>query len=231
MTVNLLHDRCDAADFARVLDEADPDAIVAQELAPSCADVISEKYRHHRLRPALDFVGGGIATRFEATFGEIDMPARPGSSATFEVHGTRVRLGGVHLLNPINFPWWSAARGRGKQLDGLFAWLDEEPSMPTVVAGDFNASPAWPAYKRVEEKLTDLIGQHAERRELTAEPTWGWRPGWPRMLRIDHVFGVGARAIAVEVRPVRRSDHAAVIVDLELTAPAPDQSPVPRSKA
>ena len=229
MTVNLLHDRCDAADFSRILDETDPDAVVTQELGPSCADVLVGKYRHHRLRPALDFVGRGIATRFEATFGEIEMPARPGTSATFDVHGTQVRLGGVHLLNPINFPWWRAARNRGKQLEGLFAWLDEEPSSPTLVAGDFNASPAWPAYKRVDERLTDLVGEYAERRGLAAEPTWGWRPGWPRMLRIDHVFGVGVSANAVEVSPVRGSDHAAVIVDLELIAPGPDQSPVPRS--
>lgn len=103
--------------------------------------------------------------------------------------------------------------------------------MPTLVAGDFNASPAWPAYKRVEERVTDLVGQYAERRGQTTEPTWGWRPGWPRMLRIDHVFGVGVRATAVEVRPVRGTDHAAVIVDLELTGPDSDQSPVPRSKA
>ena len=228
MTVNLLHDRCDAADFSRVLDEADPDAVVTQELGPSCANVIVGRYPHHRLRPALDFVGRGIATRFEATFEEIEMPARPGTSATFDFHGTQMRLGGVHLLNPINFPWWRAAQGRSKQLEGLFAWLDEEPSLPTLVAGDFNASPAWPAYKRVEERLTDLVGEYAERRGQAAEPTWGWRPGWPRMLRIDHVFGVGVRARVVEVRPVRGSDHAAVIVDVELTAPGPDQSPVPR---
>lgn len=231
MTVNLLHDRCDVADFARVLDEADPDAVVTQELGPSCAHVVAGKYDHHRLRPAVDFVGRGIATRFEASFGEIDMLARPGTSATFDLDGMEVRLGGVHLLNPINFPWWRSARGRGKQLEGLFTWLDEAPSVPTLVAGDFNASPAWPAYKRVEERLTDLVDQFVERRGETPEPTWGWRPGWPRMLRIDHVFGAGVRANAVELRPVRGSDHAAVVVDLELAERDPDQSPVPRSKA
>jgi endonuclease/exonuclease/phosphatase (EEP) superfamily protein YafD len=36
------------------------------------------------------------------------------------------------------------------------------------------------------------------------------------MLRIDHVFGRGARVIETRVDPVRGSDHAAVTVDLVL---------------
>jgi endonuclease/exonuclease/phosphatase (EEP) superfamily protein YafD len=36
------------------------------------------------------------------------------------------------------------------------------------------------------------------------------------MLRIDHVFGSGARVVRTVVEPVRGSDHAALVVDLEL---------------
>ena len=216
MTVNLLHERCDVADFARVLDETDPDVVVAQELGPYCADVISGKYPHHRLRPALGFFGRGIASRLDAVFGDIDMPVRPGTSAQLDVHGIEVRLGGVHLLNPITFPWWRSVQARRRQLDGLFDWLDEEEGRPVLVAGDLNASPIWPAYKRMEARLTDLVADRAARDGRSAEPTWGWRPGWPRMLRIDHVFGSGLRAEKVEVEPVRGTDHFAVIVDLDV---------------
>lgn len=216
MTANLLHDRCDASDFARLLEDMEPDILVCQELGPFCADVVASAYPHQRLRPALGFTGRGIATRFEASFGEIDMPGRPGTSALLDVDGARVRLAGVHLLNPIAFPWWESVRARSRQLDGLFDWLGEDTTGPVLVAGDFNASPIWPAYRQVVSRLDDLVADHAERQGDRARPTWGWRPGWPKMLRIDHVFGTGIEATAVQVEPIVGTDHAAVVVDLEL---------------
>lgn len=215
MTANLLHERCDADDLARVLADVDPDVLVTQELAPHCAEVVYATYPNHRLRPSIDFTGRGIATRLDAEFGEIDMPDRPGTSALLSVDGTVVRLAGVHLLNPINFPWWAAARSRRRQLDALSAWLGSGDDRPTVVAGDFNASPAWPAYKLMARTMTDLVVEWAERVNRETEATWGWRPGWPRLLRIDHVFGSRVYALDVEVRPIASTDHAAVIVDIE----------------
>lgn len=216
MTVNLLHERCDVADFARVLDEAGPDILVTQELGPWCAEVIRGVYPNHRLRPSIGFTGRGIATRFDVEFGEIDMPGRPGTSAVLDVEGIEVKLAGLHLLNPIHFPWWVAARARRRQLEGLFDWLDEVHDGPVLVAGDFNASPSWPVYKLMEGRLTDLVADSARRESLDTERTWSWRPGWPRMLRIDHVFGDDVRATAVETRSIVGTDHAAVIVDIEI---------------
>ncbi len=214
MTVNLLHDRCDIGHFATVLEQVDPDVIVTQELGPFCADVIASAYPNHRLRPALGFLGRGIATRFDARFGDIDMPGRDGTSALLDVDGQRVRLAGVHLLNPITFPWWVSVARRRRQLKGLFGWLEQDPGGPVVVAGDFNASPRWPAYKQVAARLTDVVVERAAREGLKTEPTWGWRPGWPRMLRIDHVFGDGVEAVDAAVHTVEGTDHAAVVVDL-----------------
>jgi endonuclease/exonuclease/phosphatase (EEP) superfamily protein YafD len=94
--------------------------------------------------------------------------------------------------------------------------LAEDADDPVVVAGDFNATPIWPVYRKVVSRLEDLVAQHAERTGSGAEPTWGWRPGWPRMLRIDHVFGRGVKADEVRVVPIVGSDHAAVVVDLRL---------------
>ena len=217
MTVNLLHDRCDIDHFARVLEQVDPDVVVTQELGPFCADVIASAYPNHRLRPAMRFLGRGIATRFDARFGDIEMPGRDGTSALLDVAGRRVRLAGVHLANPITFPWWASVARRRRQLNELFGWLDQDPIGPVVVAGDFNASPRWPAYERVATRLTDVVSERAERAGLETEPTWGWRPGWPRMLRIDHVFGDEVGAVGVEVHTVEGTDHAALVVDLELS--------------
>lgn len=216
MTANLLHEYCDAADFARILEKHDPDVVVTQELGPRAADVLASAYPNHRIRPALDFTGRGIATRLEAEFGDIDMPGRDGTSAVFEVDGSPLRLAGIHLLNPVNFPWWSTVRDRRAQLDGLFHWIERSRG-PVLVAGDFNASPRWPAYRQVRARLVDLVAEWADRAGTEAERTWAYRPGWPRLLRIDHVFGRGVVATGVSVDTIRGTDHHPVIVDLELT--------------
>ncbi len=102
MTANLLHDRCDVAHFADVVDELDPDIVVAQELGPRCAEVLADRYASHRLHPTHGFLGRGIATRFDAEFGAIEMPGRSSTSATLHLGETSLRLAGIHLLNPIN---------------------------------------------------------------------------------------------------------------------------------
>lgn len=211
MTSNLLHERVDIEHFQAILDRYDPEVVVTQELGPESAEVLASRYPYHELHPSLDFTGRGIATRFDADFGSIEMPGRDGTSAVFEADEITVRLAGVHLLNPIHFPWWITARSRGLQLDGLFEWIEDGPG-PLVVAGDFNASPRWPAYKRVAEHLTDLVVEH----DASAERTWAWRPGWPRLLRIDHVFGSGVVASEVSVEKIRGTDHTALIVALDV---------------
>jgi endonuclease/exonuclease/phosphatase family metal-dependent hydrolase len=216
MTTNLLNHRCDVDDFRQVLARVAPDIIFTQELAPACAEVITSVFPNHRLRPSLGFLGRGAATRFDAEFGEIEMPGRPGTSVVADVDGSTVSLAGMHLLNPLHLPWWATARDRGRQLDALFAWVDRNEGSPVVVAGDFNATPRWPAYRRTVGRLTDLVAERAELAGVKTQPTWAWRPGWPRLLRIDHVFGKGVRATGAAVEPIRGTDHAAVVVDLEV---------------
>lgn len=217
MTANLLHDRCDVDHFASVVEDLEPDIVVAQELGPRCAEVLKGIYPNHRLHPTHGFLGRGIATRFDAEFGDIEMPGRSSTFATIHLGETSLRLAGIHLLNPINYPWWVTARTRGGQLDALFRWLDEGGGeVPVIVAGDFNASPAWRAYRRVAARLDDVVVEWAARSGSRPERTWGWRPGWPRMLRIDHIFGRGVRAEHVQVIPIRGTDHAAVVADLTL---------------
>jgi endonuclease/exonuclease/phosphatase (EEP) superfamily protein YafD len=213
MSVNLLHERCDVPQFARVVADLSPDVVVTQELGPAAAEVLTATYPNHRLRPAPDFTGRGIATVFDGEFNDLKMPGRQGTAATLRVRGTTVRLAGAHLRNPIDFPWWNAVRDRGRQVEALLEWADSAPG-PVVIAGDFNASPVWPAYRRVAERLTDLIDEHASSVGEDTRPTWGWRPGWPRVLRIDHVFGRGVRVDDYLLVPISGSDHAAIVADI-----------------
>lgn len=211
LTANLLHGRSDPAAFARVVANHDPDVVVVQELGPGPADVLASAYPNVHLRPALDFTGRGVASRFEGAMGDIEMPGRVGVGASLAVDEEIVRVAGVHLLNPVHFPWWVSARRRGEQVAELFRWLDDNPG-PAVVVGDFNASPRWPAYKKVANRLDDLVISSGE----GPRPTWGYRPGWPLMLRIDHVFGSGLAASNIDTPAIDGSDHVAIVADIQL---------------
>ena len=213
MTSNLLHGGADVDDFRRVLGEIEPDVVVTQELGHEYIDVLADRFPNHYLHPADDFKGRGIATHLDVEFGDIPMPVRNGTSALLDVGGEPWNLAGIHLLNPIDFPWWTSVRHRREQLEAIDEW-GPGASQPVVIAGDFNASPRWPAYRFMARRWTDLVADQAATSGVAPERTWAWRPGWPRMLRIDHVFGSGVVAAGSGVVPIKGSDHAAVWVDL-----------------
>jgi endonuclease/exonuclease/phosphatase family metal-dependent hydrolase len=219
MTANLLNGRAKADDLRRVIDLVEPDLVATQELGPDAAEVLADRFPHHELRPELDHRGHGIASRLPAGFGEIPLPWRPGLWARLEIGSRRAIFASVHMRNAVTPPWWRSVRIRARQLEALFEWVERvvEEDEVFVLAGDMNASPAWPVYRRLAERWDDLVFDFAEESGSSAEPTWGWRPGWPRVLRIDHVFGRGARVVGYRVEAVRGSDHAAVVVDLQLT--------------
>lgn len=217
MTANLLHDRGDPEAFRALIETVDPDVVVTQELGAECAGVLADEYRYHYLRPANDFTGRGIASRLPAEFGDIAMPVRKATSAIFMFDSRALRLVGMHLVNPIEFPQWRSVRRRRRQLEALFEWTDAaDDDLPLIVAGDMNASPRWPAYRMMSERWSDLVAEANRAIGRSPEPTWAWRPGWPRMLRIDHVFGMGVRPIGAGVEPISGSDHHAVIVEVEI---------------
>lgn len=218
MTANLLHERGDPQALASLLERFSPDVVVTQELGPACAEVIEAHYPFHHLRPAREFIGRGVASRLDAEFGDVQMPVREGTWALLTLRGRLVRLVGMHLANPIEFPWWTSVRDRKRQLEALFEWTDlGDDDMPLLVAGDMNASPMWPAYRRMADRWADLPSRWAASVGQSPERTWAWRPGWPRMLRIDHVFGMGFEATGCTVEPITGSDHHAVVVDVEIT--------------
>jgi endonuclease/exonuclease/phosphatase (EEP) superfamily protein YafD len=215
MTANLLADRADLAYLGYVLDVIDPDFVVTQELGHKAAELMASRFPYHHLRPQLDAKGRGIAGKHEARFGEIPMQWRLGMWASVEEGPRPWILANIHVRNPIAFPWWRSVRFRKHQLESLLTWADGQgEGQPVLLAGDMNSSPAWPFYRRLSERWVDLVAQSAEGSDVAPPPTWAWRPGWPRVLRIDHVFGTGFRAVASQMVPLRGSDHAAVVVDL-----------------
>ena len=212
MTVNLLHDGATPEAFAKLIDHANPDVVVTQELNPDCAVVLSERYPHTLLNPTRDFTGRGIASRHPGEMKWVDIPLRPASQLSLD----GLTILGVHVVNPIGAPIWDKPGLRRRQLHSVEAWVDSTTG-PLVVAGDFNSSPAWPLYRSLNSgPLRDLVASHHEEHGTRSARTWAWRPGWRRLLRIDHVFGRGMTCTNVDVVELEGSDHWAVITDLHI---------------
>lgn len=216
MTGNVLQDAVDTDHLSDLIDRLDPDLVFLQEMREGAAIVLADRFDHHFLLPSEHFEGRGVASKRKAECGSIDLPWRPGTWAKIDVEGKTLVAAGVHMTNAIQFPWWRSVRERQAQIAAVLEWVDRQGSGALMVAGDMNASPIWPLYRRLADRLEDLALAAAEDAAEKPEPTWGWRPGWPRMLRIDHVFGSGVRAIATQVEPIQGSDHHALIVDIEI---------------
>ena len=93
-------------------------------------------------------------------------------------------------------------------LDAILEYIAAK-RMPRILVGDMNGSPAWRTYKRLAEQLQDAAVAAG-----TAAPTWGYRPGTPAMLRIDHAFVEGVIPLATHTVRIKGSDHWALVVDL-----------------
>ncbi|MGA7097761.1 MAG: endonuclease/exonuclease/phosphatase family protein [Acidimicrobiia bacterium] len=221
MTANLLNDRADPVQVGEVLGRVRPDVLVTQELGPNGAEVIAGFFSHVHLQPDLVKTGRGIASQRPAEFGDLDLPGRPGSWARLELGDGELAVAGMHMVNPIDFPWWTSASLRTRQLDSLEGWATAMSGEMSVVAGDMNATPIWPVYRRLTSTWRDLVLESSLASGRRPAPTWGWRPGWPKVLRVDHVMGRGVVGLAAWVEEIRGSDHSAVVVDL---IPATSQS-------
>jgi endonuclease/exonuclease/phosphatase family metal-dependent hydrolase len=82
-----------------------------------------------------------------------------------------------------------------------------------------NATPAWPAYRRLRTRLRDGISDARRREGASVERTWSLRPGWPAMLRIDHILTAGVRLEDAVVHRVDGSDHRAVAATIRPVVP------------
>lgn len=212
LTVNLLNGEASPDDLERVLDEHNPDVILAQELAPNAGAVIEQRFPHGAVKPNVEYSGKAIAARFPIAVEEIDFPFR---TILRGETPDGVEILNVHLANPID-GWRGRIPERRAQVRALEAMLSD--ARRRVVAGDFNSTQNWPAYRRIVRHVDDTVADWVRSSGDTLPRTWGWRPGWPAMLRIDHVFAQGFRATAAKVADVRGTDHRAVIVDLEPTS-------------
>jgi len=220
MTANLWHRRTDPDALAELLQDVAPDVLAVQELGPEQAESIASVLPYGRLEPRQDYDGMGIALRRPGLVDNLSLPHRdariarlapgswPGLSAPLEIVN-------LHVIAPHAPPPWRTFATRFGQVRGLARWLDANPHGARVVCGDLNATPAWPAYRRLAERLRDVAHEHAAAAGGRPQRTWGPWHGAPRLLRIDHVFASGGLVLDLRVVAVLGSDHSAVVVDFE----------------
>lgn len=206
LTANLYNGRADAAGLARVLDEVRPDFMAAQELAPDAARVIGERFSHGMVAPATDHTGMALVGHEPLTVRRQPLPHRDALVAEGSM-----TMWCVHLANPVDAPppW----RGRRRQVHALESLLTTSTG-PTLVVGDLNATPLWPAYRRLTRHLGDGVAEWAETTGRRPPRTWGYRPWWPAVLRIDHALVRDLKVHDSFIVRIPGCDHRGLVVDL-----------------
>ncbi|MBW2244855.1 MAG: endonuclease/exonuclease/phosphatase family protein [Deltaproteobacteria bacterium] len=221
MTANLFNGRARPEAIAQLIERLEVDVACFQELAPEQAEAIQTVLPFGKLDPRTDHEGAGIALRHPGQVDRLPLPDRDARVTHLDPRDwplldTPLEVVAVHLQAPHGNPppWITLPRRRG-QIAGLVDYFESVPHPHRVVAGDFNATPLWPAYRRLCQHLTD--GPHALARSRGRRPSPTWGPAFAagrRLLRIDHIFTGGVELIECTLHPIEGSDHSALIADL-----------------
>ncbi len=218
LSANLANGWADADAFAGLVEAVEPDAVLVQELDPVQAEALARVLPFGKLEPARDHNGMGIALRAPGSVRELPLPYR--SAFVAELAGPEddepVEVLNVHLAAPHVHPVLQRLRDRRGQIRQIGAYLDATPRRRRVLAGDLNATPLWPAYRRLTARLDDAAVEAARRMGRRPGRTWGPWAGSLRLLRIDHVLVQGLVATETRVLLLQGSDHSALLADLVL---------------
>ncbi|MFF0170180.1 endonuclease/exonuclease/phosphatase family protein [Streptomyces prasinus] len=191
-----------------------PDLVFVQECDHLCDALLRREltadYPHRRAVGGGGAEGSVILSRFQlrGTDGVPGTLGMPGAVADVDGHDVRLQL--AHPMPPVpgQVDVWE------RELRGLRDVVTADPTVPTVLAGDFNASQDHAAFRRLlDSGLSDaarLGGAHRV-------PTWpaGTTPVFGA--QIDHVLV--SRQFAAD-RPrfldLADTDHRTLVVDLAL---------------
>ena len=215
---NLWWGRADPEALVDLIRRHRVDVFAAQELGPDCAEAISSELRFGCLEPDPTYQGMGIAMRYPGRYDRIPLRYRDARRVVLDPKDWNGLEGPLDLINvhfqaPHTLRPFPSPRVRHHQASGIEAFVAANPCDARLVVGDFNATPAWPLYRRMARIFEDAAVACAQREGRPIEPTWGRTPTSRRLLRIDHAMGRGVAVHGFRVVPIPGSDHSGILFD------------------
>ena len=192
------------------------DVLVLGEFTPTYQaafeQLVGDDYPFRAEHPLPSPAGIAVWSRFPIrTGGVVDLEGRPTVDVVLDVDGRAARVIGVHPSPPTHDAayWVQQLRDIGD--------LAADSDLPTVVAGDFNASRWHPSFRELLDRgWTDA-------HEALGD---GWSVSWPTdegvlpptFVRLDHaLFGDGIAPVKLRDYAVTGSDHEAFMVEFGFT--------------
>jgi endonuclease/exonuclease/phosphatase (EEP) superfamily protein YafD len=216
MVANVLAGGATAGAVAAAVREERPDVLALVELTPKLAAALGDTdLPDHLPFQVLDSYPnpGGVglyARRPLDGGGRLGATHLPGLRATVELDGGhRVGVFTVHAFppRPGTTELWR------DDLETVRAAAAGHPG-PLVVVGDFNATADHAGFRALRD--AGLRDAHDVRGRGLVR-TWPARGPLPPLLHLDHVLvSADLAVLAVRERPIRGSDHLAVVADLAL---------------
>lgn len=219
---NLWWGRADSDALVSLIRQNDVDVVCCQELGFENAEAIAGELPHGALEPHPTYQGMGIALRHPAPYSHVPLHFRPARRVVldpgdWEGLDRPLDLLNVHFQAPHALAPFPPPLVRYRQLRGLERYFAETPSDARLVVGDYNATPAWPLYRRMARHLSDGAIQSAQREGRSVEPTWGRTPDSRRLIRIDHAMVRGLAVEQLRVVDIPGSDHSGLLFDVVQT--------------
>lgn len=205
---NLYNTRGSVESFLRLLDSRRPDVLACVEVGVRMAEALRDRYEHGVVEGDDEhYSGQALLSPLPLGVGRLPLSYRSGLRAQVDVGGVETELMLAHLANPLE--GLSGVINRRAQVSEILAHLDRAGT-PAVLTGDLNATPIWPAYRRLRRRLRDGVLDAARADGRLPNRTWAPKPGWPPMLRIDHILTAGVRLEDIQTHRVAGSDHLAL---------------------
>jgi endonuclease/exonuclease/phosphatase (EEP) superfamily protein YafD len=213
LNANLLYGEADPAAIVALVRERRVDVLATEELTPEQVQRLTDAgldrvLPYHSLAPFRAADGCGLWSRHPLTaLAPLTLRFQsPGALITLPT-GAKVVVRVVHPMGPLdNGQYLTDNAALRRQVAAL------DPTLPTVVSGDFNSSEDNTLFRRLLD--TGHLRDAAEVAGSGVQRTWS-PLGWPALLHLDHVLVnhlVDARSTSVEHLP--GSDHRAVLARL-----------------
>lgn len=205
ISANLYYENPDLSRLQTLVTQEQPDVLVLVEFAPQHAALVKtwKDYPYQILQPAQDPFGMAILSRLPLSQTEtLTDQAGIEHLATQVAYTQPIKLVGFHPIPPMTEALYITR-------DKILQQLTQAPQQPTLIAGDFNASPWSSAFQGLAAK-----GFY---RTLSLAPTWPHKFQGVMGIPIDQVLASSQwQRINAKVGASIGSDHYPVIVELGL---------------